>query len=201
MNPSDDPFLRSTVKAKYFGAVRHHSHLLCVLIVGLLCLGCRADDQAASPDAGPQADTLSYYENGTPEQVNVQQGDSVVERRHYRKTGTIGKIVAGDSVQTYFDLHDPDSATVFQDYLHGHWQNLAADTSRKQASAFYVFGEEQLRFESPDRSPIESLGVEYKNNRTLVTDDGMSVQVTITSFDTVHVTGYTLVRSSPSDSL
>lgn len=201
MNASAGPSFRTTFTSKIFGGSRRDSPLLCVLLVGFLCLGCRADDQAASTDTGPQTDTLSYYDNGTPEQVTVQQGDSVVERRHYRKTGIVEKIVAGDSVQTYFDLHDPDSATVFQDYLHGHWENLAADTSREQASAFYVFGKNQLTFESQDRRPIESLGIEYKNNRTLVTDDGMSVQATITSFDTVHVTGYTLVRRSPSDSL
>lgn len=201
MNASANPLAHSRGKEKYVGGSRPYSHLLCVLLVGLLCVGCRGDDQTASTDTGPQADTVSVYKNGTPKQVTIQEGDTVVERRHYRKTGTVEKVVAADSVQTYFDLHDPDSASVLKDYLQGHWQNLAADTSREQASAFYVFGENQLTFENPDRRAIESLGITYKNNRTLETDDGMSVQATILSFDTVHVTGYTLVRRSPSDSL
>lgn len=176
-------------------------HVLCLLLVGLACLGCRADQQDPSTTDGPQTDTLSYYEDGAPKQIAVRQGDSVLERRYYRTTGRVEKIKTDDSVRTYFDLHDPDSADVLQDYLQGHWRNLAADTSQARASAFYIFDDEQLTFESPDRTMLESLGVEYENDRTLVTDDGMSVEATIISFDTVHVTGYTLVRTSPPDSL
>lgn len=176
-------------------------HVFCLLLVGLVCLGCRAENQEQSTTEGAQTDTLSYYENGTPKQIAVRQEDSVLERRHYRTTGKIEKIETDDSVRTYFDLHDPDSADVLRDYLQGHWRNLAADTSWAQASAFYIFDDQQLTFESPDRTTLESLGVTYQNDRTLVTDDGMSVEPTIISFDTVHVTGYTLVRTSPSDSL
>lgn len=176
-------------------------HVLCLLLIGLACLGCRADNQDPSTTQGPQTDTLSYYENGAPKQIAVRDGDSLLERRHYRTTGRVEKIETADSVQTYFDLHDPDSAAVLQDYLQGRWRNLAADTSRAQASAFYIFEDEQLTFESPDRTKLESLGIEYQNDRTLITDDGMSVETTIISFDTVHVTGYTLVRTTPSDSL
>jgi hypothetical protein len=104
-------------------------------------------------------------------------------------------------VQTYFDLHDPDSAAVLQDYLQGRWRNLSADTSRDQESAFYIFDNDQLTFENPSRSPLESVGIEYEADRTLTTEEGMSVRADIASFDTVRVTGYTLVRLPPPDSL
>lgn len=146
-------------------------------------------------------DTLARHPNGTPETVAVQRGDSVVERRKYRRTGRLRRVATADSVRTYFDLHDPDSAATLQDYLLGRWRNLTADTSREQSSAFYIFDSDRLIFENPSRTPLESLRVEYQDNQTLVTEDGLSVRPQIASFDTVRVTGYTLVRLSPADSL
>lgn len=148
-----------------------------------------------------QVDTLSRFADGTPKEVTVQRGDSIVERRSYRPTGLLRKVVTADSVRTYFDLHSPDSAAILKDYLQGRWRNLSADTSQAQSSAFYVFRNDQLTFESPTRAPLESLSVTYKDGRTLVTDEGMSVRAEIASFDTVRVTGYTLVRLVPPDSL
>lgn len=146
-------------------------------------------------------DTLSRYADGSPKRVSVLREDSVTERRTYRQTGRLSKIVRGDSIQTYFDLHDPDSADVLRDYLHGRWRNLSADTSREQASVFYVFSPDRLVFENASRAPLESLDVTYENNRRLVTDRGLSVRPEIASFDTMRVTGYLLVRTAPPDSL
>lgn len=131
----------------------------------------------------------------------MQRGDSVIERRTYRSTGTLLKVATADSVRTYFDIHDPDSAAILRDYLQGRWRNLSADTSRTQSSAFYVFQGDELTFENPARASLESIEVSYENDRRLVTEEGMSVQAKISSFDTVQVTGYTLVRLAPPDSL
>lgn len=172
-----------------------------LFLVGFLLVACSPEPQDAAGPPAVHRDTLSYHSNRVPKEVAVRQGDSVLERRTYRHTGMLSKIVTEDSVQEYFDLHDPDSAAVLQDYLHGRWRNLSADTTRSRASAFYIFEEEQLIFENPSRAPLESLGVTYENNRRLLTDEGMSVQPQIASFDTVRVTGYTLIRMPPTDSL
>lgn len=171
-----------------------------VLLIGVLIGGCASPTTDPSTE-GPTRDTLSRYRDGTPKTVTLQQGDSIVERRRYRYTGRLQRVQRGDSVQTYFDLHDPDSAAVLQDYLQGRWRNLSADTSRDQESAFYIFDNDQLTFENPSRSPLESVGIEYEADRTLTTEEGMSVRADIASFDTVRVTGYTLVRLPPPDSL
>ena len=170
-------------------------------LAGLLFVACSPEPQDTARAPAVQKDTLSYHTNGVPKEVAIRRGDSVLERRTYRHTGMLSRVETTDSVQGYFDLHNPDSAAVLRDYLHGRWRNLNADTSRDQASAFYIFEEEQLTFENPTRRPLESLGVTYKNNRRLLTDEGMSVQADIASFDTVHVTGYTLIRTPPADSL
>lgn len=170
-----------------------------VLLFGLLLTGCTGSPDAPSSPERRQ-DTLALFPNGTPRVVTVSRGDSVLERRTYRPSGRLERVEAGDSIQTYFDLHNPDSAEVLKDYLLGRWQNLSADTSRSQSSAFYLFEPDQLIFENPSRVPLESLGVEYQNHRTLTTKNGMKVQADIASFDTVRVTGYTLVRLPP-DSL
>lgn len=146
-----------------------------------------------------QADTLSRHGNGTPEVVVISQEDSVLERRTYRSTGMLQEVAAGDSVRTYFDLHDPDSAAVLQDYLQGRWQNLSAERSDENASVYYAFTPDRLTFENASRDTLESLTVEYKDDRTLTTEGGMSVTPEITSFDTVRVTGFTLVREAPPD--
>jgi hypothetical protein len=145
-------------------------------------------------------DTLSQYRDGSPKKVVLQKGDSILERRTYRHTGMLREVTRAGSTQTYFDLHDPDSAAILKDYLQGRWRNLSADTSREQSSAYYIFESDRLTFENPDRAPLESLRVSYKDERSLLTGEGMSVRPEITSFDTVQVTGYTLVRL-PSDSL
>lgn len=165
-----------------------------VLLLSVLVLGACTHSATDSATSGRQTDTLSQYENGTPQVVVVSQGDSVLERRNYRRSGRLSTVVAGDSVRTFLDLYEPDSAAVLKDYLQGRWRNLSADTSQAQASAFYVFESDRLTFETPSQAPLESLSVTYKDGRTLLTDGGMSVRANITSFDTVRVTGYTLVR-------
>lgn len=173
--------------------------LLSLFLTGLFLVACTPQDATGPPPI--RKDTLSFHANGTPKEVTVRQGDSVLERRTYRTTGMLSKVVTDDSVQEYFDLHDPDSADVLRDYLQGRWRNLSADTTRAQASAFYIFEKEQLTFENPAGAPLESLGVSYDDRRRLQTDEGMSVEAEITSFDTVRVTGYTLIRIPPADSL
>lgn len=168
--------------------------LLCMLVLG----ACRRSATDSASTSGRQTDTLSQHENGTPEVVVVSRDDSVLERRTYRPSGRLSTVVAGDSVQTFLDLHEPDSAAVLKDYLQGRWHNLSVDTSQADASAFYVFESDRLTFETPSQTPLESLSVAYKDDRTLVTDKGMSVRANIASFDTVRVTGYTLVRLSDS---
>lgn len=175
--------------------------LLVPLVLVFLCIGCTSSTQDASVSpSGRRIDTLSRYNDGSPKIVAVSRGDSLLERRRYRSTGLLSKVVSGNSVQTYFDLHDPDSAAILQDYLQGRWRNLSADTTRKQSSAFYVFESDRLTFETPSHTPLESLNVEYKNNRMLTTEDGMTVTAQIVGFDTVRVTGYTLVRQPEADS-
>ncbi len=171
------------------------------LLTIVLLVGCSPSSQDASVEPEIQTDTLSQYDDGSPNVVTLSRDDSVLERRTYRRTGRLSSVESGDSVQTYFDLHDPDSAAVLRDYLQGRWRNLSADTARNQASAYYVFEADRLTFENPSRTPLESLDVTYKNDRTLVTGDGMRVQAEITSFDTVRVTGYTLIRRPAPDSL
>ena len=170
------------------------------LLIGVLLGACTSTNRDAPSAQKPLLDTLSRYQDGTPKKVTLQRGDSVVERRTYRPTGTLRRVVRADTVRTYFDLHDPDSAAILKDYLQGRWRNLSADTSGDQSSAFYIFGADRLTFENPARVPLESLRVSYKDGRTLVTNEGMSVRANIASFDTVRVTGYTLVRLPP-DSL
>lgn len=167
-------------------------------VLSILLTGCTGSPEA--PSSERRQDTLAQFSDGTPRIVVVTRGDSTLKRRTYRPTGRLERVESEDSVQTYFDLYDPDSSAIFKDYLQGRWRNLSADTSRAQASAFYHFDADQLIFESPSRAPLESLSVEYQDRRELVTENGMTVQADITAFDTVRVTGYTLVRLPP-DSL
>ncbi len=177
----------------------HPVRLSFFFLATLFLAGCTGSPDAPSSLERRQ-DTLARFQDGTPRTVAVTLGDSVLERRTYRPSGRLERIMAGDSVQTFFDLHNPDSSEVLKDYLEGRWRNLSADTSRAQASVFYRFDADQLTFENLSRDPIESLSIEYQDHRTLVTGNGMSVQANITSFDTIEVTGYTLVRL-PADSL
>jgi hypothetical protein len=167
---------------------------LALLLSVLVLAACTRSPSDSPSEAGRRTDTLSQYDDGTPQRVVVAQGDSVLEQRTYRPSGRLSKVVAGDSVRTFLDFYEPDSAAVLRDYLQGRWRNLSADTSRPQSSAFYVFENDRLTFETPSRTPLESLSVTYEDGRTLVTDEGMSVRATIAAFDTVRVTGYTLVR-------
>lgn len=172
-----------------------------LLLLASLITACNPSGPDASRTGGTYTDTLSRHEDGSPKTVSVLRGDSVIERRTYRPSGRVSKVVRGDSVQTYLDLHNPDSAAVLKDYLQGRWRNLSADTSRKGASAYYVFDSDRLTFQNPSRTALESLTVTYEDNRRLVTKKGMAVRPEISSFDTVRVTGYLLVRSPPADSL
>lgn len=171
-----------------------------LLVLSLLLVACSPSNRDTPPSRSTRVDTLSHYPDGTPKEVAVQRGDSLIERRTYRPSGLLKKIATPESTHTYLDLHNPDSAAILKDYLQGRWRNLSADTSRAQSSAFYVFQEETLTFETPDRTPLESLQVTYEDERRLVTDEGMSVRPEIASFDTVRVTGYTLFRLAPPDS-
>jgi len=175
--------------------VRYSLPLLLIFLLG----ACTSSNRDA-PSQESRLDTLSQYRDGSPKKVVLQKGDSILERRTYRHTGMLREVTRAGSTQTYFDLHDPDSAAILKDYLQGRWRNLSADTSREQSSAYYIFESDRLTFENPDRAPLESLRVSYKDERSLLTGEGMSVRPEITSFDTVQVTGYTLVRL-PSDSL
>ncbi len=170
--------------------------LLLVVLIG----ACTSPTQDPSAPPVRRADTLSRFDDGAPRVVAISQGDSVLERRTYRPTGTLRRVEAGDSVRRYFDLHDPDSAAILQDFLRGRWRNLSADTSATDASVFYVFEPDRLTFENASRSALESLRVEYQDDRTLTTEYGMSVDPEIAAFDTVRVTGFTLVRRPPADS-
>lgn len=172
-----------------------------VLLLTILLLGaCTSSPPDAPERPERRADTLARFDDGTPKVVAISRGDSVLERRTYRPTGTLFRVEGGDSVRTYFDLHDPDSAHVLRDYLRGRWRNLSADSSRSQASVFYVFEPDRLTFENAAQDALESLSVTYENDRTVTTEYGMTVRPEIAAFDTVRVTGYTLVRRPPADS-
>ena len=170
-----------------------------LFVSALVFISCTRSPQDSAVEPARQADTLSRHGNGAPEVVVISQEDSVLERRTYRSTGMLREIAAGDSVRTYLDLHDPDSAAVLQDYLQGRWQNLSAEQSDEDASVYYAFTPDRLTFENASRDTLESLKVKYEDGRTLTTESGMSVTPEITSFDTVRVTGFTLVREAPPD--
>jgi len=171
-----------------------------LLALSLLLAACSGSTRDSSRPQQLRLDTLSRYADGTPQNVTVRRGDSVLERRSYRPTGRLRSVTTPDSVRSYFDLHPADSAAVLRDYLQGRWRNLSADTGPR-SSVFYVFQDGRLTFEASDRTALESLQVTYKDHRRLVTNEGMSVRARIASFDTVRVTGYTLVRLAPPDSL
>ena len=193
---------RVTLAASSFQPVLPVRSIRPVLAAVLLLLTA-CTRSAQNPAGAPvrQADTLSRHGDGTPKVVAISRGDSVLERRTYRATGTLLRVVAGDSVRTYFDLHDPDSAAILKDYLQGRWRNLSAETDDENASVYYAFAPDRLTFENASRDTLESLTVQYEDERTLTTEHGMSVEADITSFDTVRVTGFTLVREAPPDSV
>lgn len=71
------------------------------------------------------------------------------------------------------------------------------DSSSPDASTyyiFYIFEDDQLTFARTSGSPIEAIQIRYRDDQTLETGDGMMVRPAILSFDSVRVTGFTLVR-------
>lgn len=172
------------------------SVFLLLLAAGVLN-SCSSPERPKQQNSPSRSDTVSAYANGVPKAVHRYKADTLVERRDYRPTGTLQRVERGDSLQTYLDLHDPDSAAVLKDYLQGRWRKRAVDSSDTTASAYYIFDGGTLTFENPSGTPLETVGVEYEKNRVLVTEEGMSVEATIIAFDTVEVTGYTLVRTNP----
>jgi hypothetical protein len=167
------------------------------LATGLLLTAC---GRSAGPDAlEPSESVVERYPDSTRKVVEVRAGaDSVVERRFYRPTGALRRVERGDSVAGYMDLHDLDSARVLRDYLQGRWRNTSASLSDPEANAYYVFDGESLTFRTPNGESLETIGVDYGSNRVLHTEDGMPVTANIAGFDTVTVTGYTLVRQDTS---
>jgi len=174
--------------------------LLVFCAAALLLASCTSSTQDPTGPPVQQSDTLSRHADGTPKIVSISQGDSVIERRTYRSTGTLLRVARGDSVRTYLDLHEPDSAAILRDYLQGRWRNLSADAADEEASVYYVFEPDRLTFENASQDALESLTVEYEDGRALTTEYGMTVEPDITSFDTVRVTGFTLVRKPSPDS-
>ena len=137
---------------------------------------------------------VERFTDSTKKVVEVVEGDSVVERRTFRITGSVQTVERGDSVARYLDIHPIDSAYVLKDYMQGTWRNTSVDTTDPGASATYVFDDDTLTFRSPAGDTIESIRVDYGESRTLYTAEGMPVTASIAGFDTVRVTGYTLVR-------
>lgn len=166
-----------------------------LLFVFLIACGCSPTDNPESVPLSTRRDTISTHPNGAPATIHRYRSDSLVERQYYRSTGTLHRLERGDSTQTYLELHEIDSAAVLRDYLQGRWRNLSADSSTTKTSAYYIFDGETLTFETPSGAPLERMNVEYQKDRTLITEEGMSVVATIIDFDTVEVTGYTLVRT------
>ncbi|WP_143815276.1 hypothetical protein [Longibacter salinarum] len=140
---------------------------------------------------------VEVYPDSTPRTVEVLQGDSVIETRHFRTTGSLMRIERGDSVATYLDIHSLDSAYVLQDFLQGRWRSIGIDTTDSAASETYVFDKNSLTFINPFGEQHESIGIQYDSLRTLYTESGTPVTAEIVDVDTVQVTGYTLVREEP----
>jgi len=167
--------------------------VLAALFLAVLLSACSPGSSPPAPE--PTETVVSRYPDSTRKVVEVRTpDDSLLERRVYRPTGALRRVLRGDSVARYLELHDPDSARVLKDYLQGQWRNTSVDMSDAEASAYYEFTEESLTFRNPSGRSIETIDVRYNDHRTLVTEDGMPVTADIAHFDTVRVTGYTLVR-------
>lgn len=166
---------------------------LLLLIGAALLSGC---SRSGPPDpASPTESVVARYPDSTRKVVEVRSPtDSLIERRVYRRTGALRRVQRADSTAGYLDLHDVDSARVLRDYLQGRWRNTSASMSNPTANAFYEFDDASLTFRTPSGNKLETIGVSYGTNRVLRTEDGMPVTARIASFDTVTVTGYTLVR-------
>jgi hypothetical protein len=166
------------------------------IVLALLLSACGSPPDDVTTTA-PSTDTLARYADGSPRTVAVRQRDSVLERRVYRPSGRLQRFEKGDSVRSFLDLHPVDSAAVFRDYLQGRWRNTSADPHQADANLYYVFRDDELTFETPSRDPIETLALRYRDGLTLETQNGSVFSATITGFDTVRVTGLTLVREAP----
>jgi hypothetical protein len=112
----------------------------------------------------------------------------------YRPSGRLQRFERGDSLRSFLGLHAIDSAAVFRDYLQGRWRNTSADSTQADANLYYVFRDDELTFETPSRASIETLGLQYRDGLTLETGSGSVFEATVTSFDTVEVTGLILIR-------
>jgi len=167
--------------------------LLLVVVAGLVLTAC---GRQTAPDASQTtASIVERYPDSTRKIVELRTGDdSLLERRFYRWTGSLRRVEHGDSVARYMDLHDLDSSRVLKDYLQGRWRNTSASLSNPESNAYYEFDGRSLTFRTPTGESLETIGVKYGANRVLRTEDGMPVTAEVAGFDTVTVTGYTLVR-------
>lgn len=168
--------------------------LVVVTGTALWLMGCQPRSEDARPPS-VQADTVARYGDGTARVVELRRHDSLIERQTYHRTGTLRRIERGDSVAGYLDLHALDSSDVLKDYLQGDWRNLDADRRNPQASAFYTFHDNRLTFSDPGGAPLETIQVTYAPKRRLEIEGGGAFDATIAGFDTVRVSGLTLVRA------
>ncbi len=134
------------------------------------------------------------YSDSSRKVVEKIQGDSVIAIERYRPTGSVMRIERGDSVQTYLDIHPADSAYVLKDFLLGRWRSIGIDTTDASNSLTYIFRDGSLTFLNPQGEVNEQIGIRYDSLRTLYTEAGTPFTTEIVDFDTVRVSGYTLVR-------
>lgn len=137
---------------------------------------------------------VEVYPDSSRKVVERVQGDSVVAVERYRPTGSIMQVERGDSIQTYLDIHPVDSARVLQDFLKGRWRSIGIDTTDAANSETYIFRDASLTFLNPFGEVNEEIGIRYDSLRTLYTERGTPFTTEVVSFDTVRVSGYTLVR-------
>ena len=152
-------------------------------------------------DAEPEITerVTEVYPDSSRKVVEKVQGDSVVAVERYRPTGSVMRIERGDSVQTYLDIHPADSAYVLKDFLLGRWRSVGIDTTDESNSLTYIFRDGSLTFLNPKGEINEQIGIRYDSLRTLYTEAGTPFTTEIVDFDTVRVSGYTLVREGLED--
>jgi hypothetical protein len=154
----------------------------------LLWSGCGAEE----PEITERV--TDVYPDSTRKVVENVQGDSVVAVERYRPTGSVMRIERGDSVRTYLDIHPADSAYVLKDFLLGRWRSIGIDTTDASNSLTYIFRDGSLTFLNPQGEVNEHIGIRYDSLRTLYTEAGTPFTTEIVDFDTVRISGYTLVR-------
>lgn len=182
----------------WLGANRFARRSAALLVLGVSLLGCESSPPTPPPRA-VQADTVARHPGGAPQIVERRRNDSLVERRWLRPSGMVRRVTRGDSIADYFDLHAIDSSAVLRDYMQGRWRNTSADLSNRGSSAFYTFSGDTLTFTNPEGRRLETIRIDFKPDRLMVTEDGIPAPAEVTHFDTVRVTGYTLVRENPVD--